>query len=284
MKTTILKNTIIFVLSFFGIGGFGSCYAQEKTIALTIDDLPFVGESKNFHLNMIIEALTAENVPATGFIIANEVNPQVAPMLHKFREAGLGLGSHTFSHVDLNRVDTETYLQEIDSADRALSPFMTKPKFFRYPYLNEGTGTKKIKIGQFLLAKHYFVAPVSVDSKDFIFNQLLLTVPEAQRRHFLTVLKPCYLDFIWQQTLKTEENSRLARHANEPQILLIHANLLNAYVLPDIIHLYKQNGYRFIRLQQALGMNEQEENANLPPQSISESDKEAPEASLMDWD
>lgn len=282
MKTILLlRRTIIFILSFFLISGIHPCFALEKTIVLTIDDLPFVGESKNFHLNMIIEALTNQHIPATGFIIANEVNAEVAPTLHKFHEAGLGLGSHTYSHVDLNRVDTETYLHEIDSADKILSPFMTRPKFFRYPYLNEGTGTKKEKIAQFLMAKHYFVAPVSIDSKDFIFNQLLLTVPEAERRHFLTVLRPCYLDFIWQQTLKTEENNRLARHSNEPQILLIHANLLNAYVLPDIIQLYQQHGYRFISLEQALGIKKVNKNIHTHPIIL---DDEPSDPSSITWD
>ena len=27
-------------------------YADQRTVALTIDDLPFVGESKNFHLEI----------------------------------------------------------------------------------------------------------------------------------------------------------------------------------------------------------------------------------------
>ena len=36
------------------------------------------------------------------------------------------------------------------------------------------------------------------------------------------------------------------------QILLIHANLLNSYLLGDVIQLYKQNGYKFITLTEAL--------------------------------
>ena len=104
----------------------------------------------------------------------------------------------------------------------------------------------------YLASQHYQVAPISIDSKDFLFNQLLLSVPEKERRHFLTLLKPCYLDFIWQQTEKAEEHYRMANTANEAHILLIHANLLNAYVLPDIIALYKQRGFQFVTLEQAL--------------------------------
>jgi peptidoglycan/xylan/chitin deacetylase (PgdA/CDA1 family) len=277
----LLKKILIFVTSLVLIGFIDPCYSQKRILALTIDDLPFVGESKNFHLNMLLDALKNNNVPATGFIIASEVTPQVEPMLHKFHEAGLGLGNHTFSHLDLNKVNAETYIHEIDSADRLLSSFMTEPKFFRFPYLAEGTGPKKEKIQQFLSAKHYQVAPVSIDSKDFIFNQLLLNVPETERRHFLTVLKPCYLDFIWQQTLKAEEHSRSGRHSDEPQILLIHANLLNAYVLPDIINLYKQNGYNFVSLQHALGISDTTIAKTDTPQEVW---TEPSDESFMAWD
>lgn len=281
MRTPLLNKILISVIAFFFIGLSDQCYAQKRMIALTIDDLPFVGESKNFHLNMIIDTLKTNQIPATGFIIASEVTPEIGPVLHKFHETNLGLGNHTYSHIDLNKVDAETYIREIDTADRLLAPFMTQPKFFRYPYLVEGNGPKKVKVEQFLLTKNYHIAPVSIDSKDFIFNQLLLTVPEAERRHFLTVLKPCYLDFIWQQTLKAEEHSRATRHPDEPQILLIHANLLNAYVLPDIINLYKQNGYQFISLQQALGINDIEMKAE-PAQTVLE--RVPPEESFIDWD
>ena len=237
----------LLLISFTAIG-----FAQKRELAITIDDLPFVGESKNFHLNMIIDAFKSSAVPATGFIIAREVNATNLPVLRKFHEAGLGLGNHTVSHTNLNKVSADRYIQEIAEADRILSPVMTEPKFFRYPYLVMGTGFKKERVMHFLSSRNYQVAPISIDSKDFIFNQLLLSVSESERRRFLTVLKPCYLDFIWQQTLKAEEVSRSSRKPDQPQILLIHANLLNAYVLPDIINLYKQNGFSFISLEEAL--------------------------------
>ncbi|AHE67187.1 putative xylanase/chitin deacetylase [Legionella oakridgensis ATCC 33761 = DSM 21215] len=77
--------------------------AQNRQVAITIDDLPFVGESKNFHLNMIIESFKDNEVPATGFIIANNVKPENWPVLRKFRDAGLGLGNHTSSHINLKK-------------------------------------------------------------------------------------------------------------------------------------------------------------------------------------
>ncbi|WP_242602143.1 polysaccharide deacetylase family protein [Legionella nagasakiensis] len=227
-------------------------FAQNRQIAITMDDLPFVGESKNFHLNMIIESFKENEVPATGFIIAGNVKPEHWVMLRKFRDAGLGLGNHTSSHINLNKVDADVYIQDVDEADKLLEPILSEPKYFRYPYLEMGTNSKKKKVLQYLAAKNYQIAPVTIDSKDFIFNQLLLAVPENNRRSFMTVLKPAYLDFLWQQTIKAEERHRTSRKSEQPQILLIHANLLNAYTLPDIIAMYRQHGYRFVTLDEAL--------------------------------
>lgn len=279
MRITLVRKFFIIALLFFTVLA-DTSFAQKRLIAITIDDLPFVGEAKNFHLNMIINAIKSHEIPATGFIIAGEVNPDNWKMLHKFRDAGLGLGNHTFSHLNLNKVDTEAYIEEIDAADKMLMPVLTEPKFFRYPYLAMSGGNKKEKVLHYLSKKNYHVAPITIDSKDFIFNQLLLDVPQNQRRSFLEALKVAYIDFIWQQTLKAEEHDRYNHKPDQAQILLIHANLLNAYVLPDIINLYKQNGFTFVSLEEAL--NAPESPKMLAKKEKSQSDTKIEE--YLDWD
>lgn len=224
----------------------------KKLISITIDDLPFVGESRNFHLNMMIETLIKEQVSATGFIIASEVHKDNWDTLQKFRDAGFGLGNHTLTHANLSALNANGYQHEIQAADKILTPFLTKPKYFRYPYLAMSSGQKREDILCFLAKKHYRIAPITVDTKDFAFNQRLFAVPEFDRRAYLEELKPFYLDFIWQQTILAEEHNAYHHNTQQAQILLIHANLLNAYVLPDIINLYKQKGYTFVSLQDAL--------------------------------
>ena len=93
------------------------------------------------------------------------------------------------------------------------------------------------------------MAPVTIDSKDFQFNEQLYKVPFRSREAYVEKVKPRYLAYIWQQTLKAEKN---ANGQPVKQILLIHANLLNSYALNDVIQLYKKNGYKFITLTEAL--------------------------------
>lgn len=243
---TRLVLTLLFIVS-------TDCPAGKRQIALTIDDLPFIGEGKSYHLGLIIDALKANKIPAAGFVIAGNITPTDWSTLEKFHDEGFEVGNHTLTHANLNTLSTANSIHEIDAADKILAPILTKPKFFRYPYLAMGRGEKNDQILDYLSNKNYHIAPITIDSKDFVFNQLLLAVPEKQRRDFFEALKPCYLNFLKQQTIKAEEESNLRHNPFQPQVLLIHANLLNAYALPDLINFYKENGYTFVNLEVALG-------------------------------
>lgn len=232
--------------------------AQTLEIALTIDDLPFVGSSGNDaklergknRFMKILEVLIEKNVPATGFVIAGSIAKGQWQWLEQFREAGFNLGNHTYSHRSLNNISAAKYIEDVDKADKILEPLFSENKYFRYPYLAEGNGEKKQQIYRYLAAHKYTIAPVTIDSKDFLFNQQLFSIPYRLREQHLPSIRKRYLNYIWKQTIKSQ--SRAEQNKPLKEILLIHANLLNSYFLGDIIDLYRANGYRFISLDEAL--------------------------------
>lgn len=235
-----------------------STVAQTREIAITIDDLPLVASQMNTPGNQqrsterfmrIIQTLTENNVPATGFVIAGAIENGQWDFLEKFRAAGFMIGNHTYSHRNANTTSAEKYIADIDHADTVLAPLLTDPKYFRFPYLAEGNALSKPKIQEYLTEHHYIVAPVTIDSKDFEFNERLYKVPFRTRTTYLNTLKGSYLAYIWKQTLRAEKR---AGDLPVKQILLIHSNVLNSYLLGDIIKLYKDNGYTFITLTEAL--------------------------------
>lgn len=234
------------------------CFGQTREIAITIDDLPLVASKMNTPGNQqrsterfmrIIAALTDNKVPATGFVIAGAIETGQMAFLEAFRNAGFTIGNHTYSHYNLNQMSAEKYIADLDRADKILAPLMTEPKYFRYPYLAEGNKTTKPKVLDYLKEHHYIIAPVTIDSKDFEFNERLYKVPFRVREAYVYKVKPGYLAYIWKQTLRAEKQ---ADGKPAKQILLIHANLLNSYLLGDIIQLYKEHGYTFITLTEAL--------------------------------
>ncbi len=235
-----------------------ACFSAERTIAITIDDLPFVGTDSNNPSNLqrshdrfmkIMQSLIDHHVPATGFVIAGAIGKGQWQLLEEFRKEGFELGNHTYTHANLNRLSSQKYIDEIARADQKLASIMTQPKYFRYPYLAEGKGVIKQTVQDYLMANQYTIAPVTIDSKDYQFNERLLHVSWRNRPQYLETLKHEYLDYVWKQTVLAEKRSA---KGPKTQILLIHANLLNSHFLGDIIQMYKNNGYSFVSLNEAL--------------------------------
>ena len=236
-----------------------ACTAQERgQIAITLDDLPFVGTNSNDPGNLIrtrdrfmniIQALQKYQAPATGFVIAGAIGKGQWDLLHEFRNAGYGLGNHTYSHENLDRISAEKYILNLDKADKRLTKIMTSPKYFRYPYLAEGNGAKKQEVMDYLLAHQYVVAPVSIDSKDYQFNARFLHYSWRIRANHLQEIKRDYLAYIWKQTLRAE---KIANGKPVKQIILMHSNLLNSLCLDSVLKMYQDHGYRFISLTEAL--------------------------------
>ena len=237
-----------------------AAFAEEKQVAITIDDLPFVG-SANYHpgklrrerkrFMKILQAIKERNVPATGFVVAGTIEKNQWDLLNAFAEAGLEVGNHTYSHPNLNRTATHRYIKDIDKADKVLKPILTQPKFFRYPYLAEGRGAKKEQVIEFLHQKGYVVAPVTIDSKDFRFNDRLFSIYWRNRPKHIPRLKRQYLNYIWRQTQRAE---KISKQKGRPirEILLIHANLINAHAMGDIIDMYQKRGYKIVPLREIL--------------------------------
>jgi peptidoglycan/xylan/chitin deacetylase (PgdA/CDA1 family) len=259
MKLTMNNGLSMLKLLFIYTALFSSlCFAGDREIAITIDDLPLVASQMNTPNNQqrsrerftkIVEAFTKYKVPATGFVIAGAIEKGQWAFLEQFRQAGFMLGNHTYSHYNLNQMSAEKYIADIERADKILAPIMTEPRYFRYPYLAEGNKNTKQKVYDYLAAHHYIIAPVTIDSKDFAFNETSYKVPFHAREAYIMKLKPRYLAYIWKQTQMAEKRSK--GQAGK-QILLIHANLLNSYLLGDILEMYQKNGYKFISLTEAL--------------------------------
>lgn len=231
--------------------------AATKQISITIDDLPFVGSSavqgdtnhEHDRFAKIIQTLVDEQIPVTGFVIAGSIAKGQWQLLENFRKLGFIIGNHTYTHPNLSQIGAEKYINEIAKADKRLTPLMTDKKYFRYPYLAEGRGQNKQRVRAYLAENQYIISPITIDSKDFRFNEQLLAINWRKREASLEKMKERYLSYIWKETEKAEKR---AHGRSSKQILLIHSNLLNSYLLGDVIQLFRDHGYQFISLDEAL--------------------------------
>jgi peptidoglycan/xylan/chitin deacetylase (PgdA/CDA1 family)/glycosyltransferase involved in cell wall biosynthesis len=110
----------------------------EKTIALTFDDGP-----DPIYTPEIIELLIEEGVPATFFLVGEQVvkNPETARMIV---ENGFEIGNHTFSHSEAMALNESRLRAELVATDRVIRDATgLKARLFRPPFLED------VNVGEF---------------------------------------------------------------------------------------------------------------------------------------
>ena len=239
----------------------------ERRVAITIDDGPVVNELKdlgNFKRISagLIGSLQAEKVPATIFINERQLNVQGqrdgrAAVLAQWLDAGYDFGNHTYSHPSLNKVPLREFEDNIIKGEVILRPLVEehgrKLVWFRYPFLDSGMSAEVHQaVLDFLRERHYRVAPVTVDYKDYIFagaysRKLRAGDPETAEK-----IKQAYLDYVDAGFASAEKISKDLLGYELPQILLIHCNELNSVTLRDSIARMRKRGYSFVTLEEAM--------------------------------
>ncbi|MEO5822522.1 MAG: polysaccharide deacetylase family protein [Vicinamibacteraceae bacterium] len=237
-----------------------------KTIAITIDDLPFVHHGGDGYVpaaqratKKILAALRAHRAVAIGLLNENKLEAPTADeraarlaLLQQWIDAGHRLGNHTYSHPDANALTIDAYVADIDKGERVTRAMMrrTLPVYFRHPMTHTGdTAEKKAGIARALAERGYVIAPHTIENADFIFDAAYAVADEAER----LLLGLAYLDHTIAATAFAEAKAReLFGRGDVPQILLIHANAINADTLPGLVGGLSNRGYRFITLDDAM--------------------------------
>lgn len=243
-----------------------------RTIAITIDDLPgaepgtdhAVGDLRELErINRAIPAiLKANHVPAVGFV--NEWKLQIsgerdarAALLQRWLDAGLTLGNHTYSHPDFQTTPLDQFEDDTIRGEVVSQALMTERgltvKFFRHPFLNTGpTPEAKAAFEEFLKARGLTVAPVTLDSQDWQFNDVLGLAVQKKDKHLAAKIKNEYLAYADRDFDYFEGMSRQLFGREIPQVLLMHDSALNAEMLDEYLQKIERRGYRFISLEEAL--------------------------------
>ena len=165
-----------------------SAFAQNRTVAITVDDLPYASVSavsssdavvaKEIN-RKILSALRHHHAPVTGFVIQKgleDLGPTVAvQILRNWTRGKFDLGNHTYSHQDANQLSLAELEDEIIQGETGFVPLMRragkKPEFVRFPMNHTGeTEQKHEKLTAFLTQRGYRVATCTIDNSDYLFN------------------------------------------------------------------------------------------------------------------
>lgn len=236
----------------------------QRRIAVTIDDLPWVGpeaqDSVDASTNRLLASLIGWRVPAVGFVNGHSLEwhrGRQAHRLARWLASGMELGNHGYGHRSANDVPLADFQASIlrgEGAIRALSRDHGTPlRYFRHPYLHTGPDAAyRTLVERFLAAHGYRTAPVTIDTKDWIYARAYAAAhlrgdPELARR-----VGQEYLAHIARVAAFIERYSRELLGYEPPQILLLHANQLNALYLGSVLTHFRRRGYRFVTLDEAL--------------------------------
>jgi len=198
-KTAYASSFIVLLLLSIFILSKYFFYEDKREVVITIDDLPLMyagPASPDQLMKQIIHHLDEFQAPAVGFVIAQHVNPGTIQQLYDFKKNGYIVGSHTYSHPNLKHTDENKYIKDIALADQILLPFFPEQKLFRYPYMSMGVGKKRAAVLQYLANNKYLYAPVTIDSKDFRFNEKFAMLGLDAKSAGFAALKQQYLDYV----------------------------------------------------------------------------------------
>ena len=111
-----------------------ACAPKEpvKYLALAFDDGPnLTTESK------MLDVLAKHKVPATFFVIGNNITDETAENMKRAISQGCEIGNHSFTHPMMTRMDEAQVKEEVEKTS-ALIEHITgeRPAFFRPPYIN----------------------------------------------------------------------------------------------------------------------------------------------------
>jgi len=239
----------------------------SKSIAVTIDDLPFVGYGLDLsgiavRTDRLLNALAGRHIEAVGFVnernvlIPGEMDARTA-LLRKWIERGMILGNHTFSHVDPNATSLEDYQKEILRGG-TLTEILQKgrpaaPRYFRHPLNHRGkTPEYREAVDRFLLASGYTAVPFTIENSDYLFAFVYAAAVKAGDRSLADQVKTAYLDFtnIICDWMERQAEDLFGRSI--PHVLLIHANALNSDAGGEVLALLEKRGFAFAGLDRVL--------------------------------
>jgi len=246
--------------------------AQQRTVALTFDDLPLAGNldgltadaklSEGRSVNRkIVETLRRHHAPATAFVNEGKIvdgghATEERAVLQEWTRYGYDLGNHTYSHADLDKLTVDEFEKEVLEGEGSVRPLMQQAgkqlEYLRFPFNHTGeTAEKHAAVADFLRQRGYEVATCTVENSDWLFARAYRTMLDRHDTQAARRLRAEYLIYTRKELEYFGELGKQIFGREIPQVMLLHANQLNADALDDVLKIFEKEGYQFVSLQQA---------------------------------
>lgn len=259
-----------FILALFA----GSSAAQNRTAALTFDDLPLalagsaadatadqrVAETRAVNEAMLA-ALKKHHAHAIAFVNAKKVQADgrerdYRAILAEWIRDGHDLGNHTFAHLNLSEISATQFEKEVIDGEASVKPLMNKAgkqlRYLRFPYNHTGeTRAKHDAVAEFLRGRGYEVATCTVENEDWVFARAYTLMLEHNDDSGAGKLRAAYLAYTKDELDYYTRLHQQIFGREIPHVMLLHANRLNADMLDQILKIFEDEKYTFVTLEKA---------------------------------
>lgn len=235
--------------------------ARPLKLAITFDDLPVHGpipanETPQTIATRTIAAFKAAGVSkVNGFVNGkwSLTQPGAMDALTAWRGAGFAIGNHSWSHANLGEVGEDQLVPEIGGNEGVLLPYGSGSDWhwFRYPFLAEGKGSRRLAIRRILADRHYRIAAVTMDFSDWQWTEPYARCVAADDQAGVAELKRLYLQSAREGIATSRFLSNELYGRDIPYVLLMHIGAIDSYMLPQLLALYRAAGFRFVSVAEA---------------------------------
>lgn len=232
---------------------------ERPRIAITIDDLPWVGpvgaEGLVAATERLLAPLVDRGVRASGFVVCGQLSVEKdgVAALRVWERSGMTLGNHSARHRDLNSAPLELWLDDVRSCDAELRREGFEPRYFRYPMLHQGPTPERRDAALALLAElDYEIAHVTVDNSEYLLRRPFDAARAASDEAEMQRLRELLVRHIVDTARHARQVARRKRGREVDHVLLLHANALVAAGLDAILAALEREGFELISLEEAL--------------------------------
>ena len=269
MKMPLIHLLLVIALSLLATPAHSQATpAPIREVAITIDDLP-AGDASHMTAATITDltqkllgTLRDQKIPIVGFVNEKklykfgEVDQRIAA-LKMWLDYGFELGNHTYSHSSLSQGGLKAWEDDIvqgESVTRLLlSERNMKLRYFRHPFLDTGRDLQTRREAEaFLVGRGYRIAPITLDAWDWMYAGVYEDAKKRSDTALQQQLADSYLSYSDSVFAYSEQLSKQIMGYEPRQILLLHANQLEADHIGDLLEVMRKRGYRFITLEEAL--------------------------------
>ncbi len=234
----------------------------RPAIAITFDDIPAhgplpAGQTRAGVIRDIVRALADAKAPAFGFLNAGfgaDDPAGAAKAIAAWRAAGLPLGNHTYSHANLDLVGAPAFAAEIarNEAPLDVAARGTDWHWFRYPFLAEGqTPALRESTRATLKVRGYRIAAVTMSFDDYKWNPPYAQCASVRDTAAVRALETSFLADARAAASTGRARAKAQVGHDIPYVLLMHVGAFDARMLPRLLALYREMGFRFVTLAEA---------------------------------